>query len=87
MRGASKLLCTVIWCFSRFLSNIICHFIYLLTFKHPFRTITDALDLLMPLLDHLLHLLLRLLKVIWKHIAIQLKLPQLLVVFLTPLLY
>jgi len=60
---------------------------YLLTLKHPLRTITDTLNLLVSLLHHFFHLLLRLLKVIRQHIAVQLELSQLLVVFLASLLY
>ena len=72
---------------SMYLSNSAIPACYLLTLKHPLRTITNALDLFVSLLHHLLHLLLRLLQVVRQHIAIQLKFPQLLVVFLTPLLY
>jgi hypothetical protein len=59
----------------------------LLTLEHSLRPIRNPLDLGMPLLNYLLHALLRLLQIIGQHFAIQLVLPQHLVVLLPRYLY
>ena len=70
-----------------YLSNSVIPACYLLTLKHPLRAVTDALNLFVSVLHHLFHLLLRLLKIIWQHGAVELKVPQPLVVVLSLLLY